>query len=92
MAEVARFCATSGTTGLPVMFGYTQRDVQHLMPYQMTRLLRAGGVVPGERVYQRDRTARASSRRRAPGGPPALRTSTSSKPKSSSSSVRVRRV
>ena len=52
MAEVARFCATSGTTGLPVMFGYTQRDVQHLMPYQMTRLLRAGGVVPGERVYQ----------------------------------------
>ncbi|MBC5811715.1 MAG: AMP-binding protein [Candidatus Eremiobacteraeota bacterium] len=52
MPEVARFCATSGTTGLPVMFGYTQRDVRELMPFQMKRLLRAAGVEPGERVYQ----------------------------------------
>jgi phenylacetate-CoA ligase len=52
MREVARFCATSGTTGLPVMFGYTRRDINSLMAYQMSRLLRAAGVEPGERVYQ----------------------------------------
>ncbi len=52
MHRVARFCATSGTTGLPVMFGYTQRDVTTLMAFQMSRLLRAAGVEPGERVYQ----------------------------------------
>ncbi len=52
MERVARFCATSGTTGLPVMFGYTDRDVRELIPKQMTQLLRAAGVRPGERVYQ----------------------------------------
>jgi phenylacetate-CoA ligase len=52
MEDVARFCATSGTTGLPVMFGYTFEDVRKLMPYQMSRLLRAAGVTRGERVYQ----------------------------------------
>jgi len=52
MHEVARFCATSGTTGLPVMFGYTQRDITSLMAYQMSRLLCAAGVERGERVYQ----------------------------------------
>jgi len=52
MREVARFCATSGTTGLPVMFGYTRRDIDTLTAYQMSRLLRAAGVEPGERVYQ----------------------------------------
>jgi phenylacetate-CoA ligase len=52
MEKVARFCATSGTTGLPVMFGYTERDIRELLPSQMTRLLRAAGVEPGERVYQ----------------------------------------
>jgi phenylacetate-CoA ligase len=52
LEEVARFCATSGTTGLPVMFGYSQRDVRELLPFQMARILRASGVEPGERVYQ----------------------------------------
>jgi phenylacetate-CoA ligase len=52
MTDVARFCATSGTTGLPVMFGYTFDDVRRLMPYQMARLLNAAGVRRGERVYQ----------------------------------------
>ena len=52
MEEVARFCATSGTTGLPVMFGYTFKDVRELLPYQMARLLNAAGVRRGERVYQ----------------------------------------
>ena len=52
MPEVARFCATSGTTGLPVMFGYTFNDVRTLLPYQMARILRAAGVRRGERVYQ----------------------------------------
>ena len=52
MDDVARFCATSGTTGLPVMFGYTFKDVRELIPYQMARLLNAAGVRRGERVYQ----------------------------------------
>lgn len=52
LAQVRRFIATSGTTGLPVMFGLTERDMNHLIPYQMCRILRAAGIVPGDRVYQ----------------------------------------
>lgn len=52
LARVRRFVATSGTTGLPVMFGLTDRDMNHLIPYQMCRILRAAGVVPEDRVYQ----------------------------------------
>jgi phenylacetate-CoA ligase len=51
MSEVARFVATSGTTGLPVMFGYSRRDVANAAA-QMTRVLRCAGVRPGDRVYQ----------------------------------------
>jgi phenylacetate-CoA ligase len=49
---VARFVATSGTTGLPVLFGYSYADVRTLIPAQMSRLLRCAGVCPGDRVYQ----------------------------------------
>jgi phenylacetate-CoA ligase len=49
---VARFVATSGTTGLPVLFGYSYADVRTLIPTQMSRLLRCAGVCPGDRVYQ----------------------------------------
>ena len=42
--QVERFVSTSGTTGLPVMFGMTRNDFHHLLPYQMTRLLTAAGV------------------------------------------------
>ena len=52
MNQVARFCATSGTTGLPVMFGFSYRDVAQLVPLQLSRILRCAGVQPGERVYQ----------------------------------------
>jgi phenylacetate-CoA ligase len=52
MSEVRRFIATSGTTGLPVMFGLTERDLNHLIPYQMCRILRTIGIVSGDRVYQ----------------------------------------
>ncbi len=52
MTEVARFVATSGTTGLPVMFGYSYGDVRRLIPAQMSRILRCAGVQPGDRVYQ----------------------------------------
>ena len=52
MQRIRRFVATSGTTGLPVMFGLTERDLNHLIPYQMCRILRAAGVLPGDRVYQ----------------------------------------
>ena len=50
--QVARFVATSGTTGLPVLFGMSHADVEWLLPHQMARIFRAVGLRPGERVYQ----------------------------------------
>lgn len=50
--EVTRFCATSGTTGLPVLFGLSRRDCDELIPRQLARIFRATGVKPGDRVYQ----------------------------------------
>jgi len=52
MEQVERFVATSGTTGLPVMFGMTHQDLHSLLPYQMERLLTAAGVKQGYRAYQ----------------------------------------
>jgi phenylacetate-CoA ligase len=52
MENVARFVATSGTTGLPVLFGFSYRDVRELMAAQMSRVLRCAGVRSGDRVYQ----------------------------------------
>ncbi|MCC5987389.1 MAG: hypothetical protein JJT95_06885 [Pararhodobacter sp.] len=52
MESVMRFVATSGTTGLPVLFGMTRADFEELLPYQMARLLTAAGVQPGARAYQ----------------------------------------
>jgi phenylacetate-CoA ligase len=51
-AKVARFCATSGTTGLPVLFGLSHRDVDRLLPWQLGRILRTAGIEPGDAVYQ----------------------------------------
>ena len=31
VGKVTRFCATSGTTGLPVLFGYTEWDMKGLL-------------------------------------------------------------
>jgi phenylacetate-coenzyme A ligase PaaK-like adenylate-forming protein len=50
--KVERFTATSGTTGLPVLFGMTANDYAKLLPYQMVRVLSAAGVKPGQRAYQ----------------------------------------
>ncbi|MEM6462033.1 MAG: AMP-binding protein [Pseudomonadota bacterium] len=50
--RVTRFMSTSGTTGLPVMFGMTAYDYGTLLPYQMARILTAAGVEPGMRAYQ----------------------------------------
>lgn len=50
--DVSRFMATSGTTGLPILFGMTARDYAELLPYQMARALTAAGVKPGQRAYQ----------------------------------------
>lgn len=50
--KVRRFCATSGTTGLPVMFGFTERDWLVTMVDQLHRIYRTVGLVPGDRVYQ----------------------------------------
>ena len=49
---VARFCATSGTTGLPVMFGFTRRDWEETVSRQLARVFRTAGIAPGDRVYQ----------------------------------------
>lgn len=51
VSEVSRFFATSGTTGLPVLFGFTRGDLRRLTA-QVARALRCGGVRPGDRVYQ----------------------------------------
>jgi phenylacetate-CoA ligase len=50
--EVVRFFATSGTTGLPVLFGFTVRDLDQLLAFQMTRIFRCAGLALGDRVYQ----------------------------------------
>jgi phenylacetate-CoA ligase len=47
---VARFCATSGTTGLPVLFGFTARDIE-LLAKQVARQLHCHGLRPGDRGY-----------------------------------------
>lgn len=52
MTKVERFVATSGTTGLPVLFGMSHNDFSTLLPYQMARMLSAAGVKPGQRAYQ----------------------------------------
>ncbi|MGY3607369.1 MULTISPECIES: phenylacetate--CoA ligase family protein [unclassified Bradyrhizobium] len=52
MDSVRRFTATSGTTGLPVLFGMTEHDYGQLLPYQMARILTAAGVQRGQRAYQ----------------------------------------
>ncbi|MGE0735361.1 MAG: phenylacetate--CoA ligase family protein [Alphaproteobacteria bacterium] len=50
--NVQRFVATSGTTGLPVLFGFSYRDVALTFREQMARVLTAIGVRPGDKVYQ----------------------------------------
>ncbi len=50
--QVARFCATSGTTGLPVLFGFTRQDWEVTLVQQLARIYRTVGVRPGDRVYQ----------------------------------------
>lgn len=52
LSDVERFVATSGTTGMPVMFGLTKTDLNSLLPSQTARLLTAAGVRPGSRAYQ----------------------------------------
>lgn len=52
LEQVVRFCATSGTTGLPVLFGFTQKDWEHTLVRQLARIYRTVGVRRGDRVYQ----------------------------------------
>ncbi len=51
-SQVSRFFATSGTTGLPVLFGFTHRDLHKILAVQVARQLFCVGVRPGERAYQ----------------------------------------
>ena len=51
MDSVSRFCATSGTTGLPVLFGYTDHDLNRLLARQVARQLYCHGLRPGDRGY-----------------------------------------
>ncbi|SIT48286.1 Acyl-CoA ligase [Paraburkholderia piptadeniae] len=50
--KVMRFTATSGTTGLPVLFGFTAKDWRETVVKQLCRIFRTVGIVPGDRVYQ----------------------------------------
>jgi phenylacetate-coenzyme A ligase PaaK-like adenylate-forming protein len=50
--KVIRFFATSGTTGLPVLFGFTERDLNETLANQVARQLHCNGVRPGDRAYQ----------------------------------------
>jgi phenylacetate-coenzyme A ligase PaaK-like adenylate-forming protein len=52
MERVRRFMATSGTTGLPVLFGMTDADYNQLLAYQLARMLTAAGLRPGQLAYQ----------------------------------------
>ncbi|MFC5500864.1 phenylacetate--CoA ligase PaaK [Lysinimonas soli] len=49
-AEVARIHASSGTTGLPTVVGYTQNDLDNWATL-IARSLRASGVRPGQMVH-----------------------------------------
>lgn len=48
--EVSRIHASSGTTGLPTVVGYTSRDISNWADL-MARSLRAGGVRPTDKVH-----------------------------------------
>jgi phenylacetate-CoA ligase len=48
--RVARVHASSGTTGIPTVVGYTKNDLD-LWANLMARSLRAGGVRPGDRLH-----------------------------------------
>ncbi len=50
MESVSRFCATSGTTGLPVLFGFTRADLD-MVAKQVARQLYCHGLRPGDRGY-----------------------------------------
>ncbi len=51
VSKVTRFCATSGTTGLPVLFGYTDDDLNELLASQVARQLYCHGLRAGDRGY-----------------------------------------
>ncbi|AKK04257.1 AMP-binding protein [Corynebacterium epidermidicanis] len=47
--QIARIHASSGTTGLPTVVGYTRKDIETWADL-VARSLRAGGVRPGDKV------------------------------------------
>jgi phenylacetate-CoA ligase len=49
---IHRFCATTGTTGPPVLIGFTRKDWFETLKEQMGRLFTMWGVGPGDIVYQ----------------------------------------
>lgn len=52
LEKVMRFTATSGTTGLPVLFGFTAKDWRETVVKQLHRIFRTVGIVPGDKIYQ----------------------------------------
>lgn len=50
--RIHRFAASSGTTGVPTLIGYTKRDWCENLPNQMGRIFAAAGVGPSDLVYQ----------------------------------------
>lgn len=51
IGKVARLSATSGTTGLPVLFGFTEFDLRGLLAKQVARQLYCNDMRPGDRGY-----------------------------------------
>ncbi|WP_297009126.1 phenylacetate--CoA ligase PaaK [uncultured Corynebacterium sp.] len=49
-SQIARVHASSGTTGLPTVVGYTHRDIETWSEL-VARSLRAGGMRPGDRIH-----------------------------------------
>lgn len=50
--EVFRFCATTGTTGPPVLIGFTKKDWFDTLREQMGRVFTMWGIGAGDIVYQ----------------------------------------
>ena len=52
MERIHRFAASSGTTGVPTLIGYTDRDWNETLPDQMGRIWKSFGITEDDLVYQ----------------------------------------
>lgn len=50
--QIYRFAASSGTTGVPTLIGYTKKDWCETLSNQMGRIFAGAGIGPSDLVYQ----------------------------------------